>query len=300
MGCDGDLLPASFIDRTRILGARVEVVGDPERAWPKPGESIDVHWLPAFPSEPLSLTWGFAACTRAPVLVDRAFCSAVPFAVVAEQTAKLPPITARFTIPARDVLADTTRILVLGAICTRGQPVPDIERQTVNCQDGEGITLDLSIPLQLEELTNHQPTFGDFFFNNTLWPAMAAPSTAEGCAANASSAQLPVLSAQSDNPLIGISVPASARETFTTTDSAEERREVALVSHFTTLGAMERRFSVVEADTADDPANLGVAWDLKEIQGSVSEQGTLARFYFVLRDQRGGVTWSERYACVTP
>ena len=36
------------------------------------------------------------------------------------------------------------------------------------------------------------------------------------------------------------------------------------------------------------------------VPDQASEEGTIVRFYFVARDDRGGVDWTERALCLVP
>lgn len=49
-GCDEDLPKATEVTDMRLLGAKVEVVGDPTRATPEPGEKVDLRFATVFPS----------------------------------------------------------------------------------------------------------------------------------------------------------------------------------------------------------------------------------------------------------
>src|SRR3982750_4534025 len=64
-GCSNDLPVASVLERTRVLGARVEVASDPGRAEVSPGEAASVSWIVAGPSAPATLDWAFPLCTTA-------------------------------------------------------------------------------------------------------------------------------------------------------------------------------------------------------------------------------------------
>src|SRR6478736_9983287 len=64
-GCSNDLPVASHLERTRVLGARVEVAADPGRADVSPGESASVSWIVEGPSAATTLDWAFALCTTA-------------------------------------------------------------------------------------------------------------------------------------------------------------------------------------------------------------------------------------------
>jgi len=62
-GCGPTFDPASLIATTRVLGARIEVEGAPDRATPLPGETADVTWLVTSPEATPPLGWAFAVCT---------------------------------------------------------------------------------------------------------------------------------------------------------------------------------------------------------------------------------------------
>ncbi|HWP07795.1 MAG TPA: hypothetical protein VNN72_18720, partial [Polyangiaceae bacterium] len=43
--CDDPLSSVEAIDKTRVVGAKIEVAGDPTRAAPLPGEDVVVRFL---------------------------------------------------------------------------------------------------------------------------------------------------------------------------------------------------------------------------------------------------------------
>src|SRR5262245_47398400 len=49
VGCEDELPRASLIQYMRVLGARSEVVGDPSRSNPHPGEAAQLTWDIAYP-----------------------------------------------------------------------------------------------------------------------------------------------------------------------------------------------------------------------------------------------------------
>jgi hypothetical protein len=61
-GCGPSFDPASLIASPRVLGARIEVAGAPERASPRPGETADLTWLVTSPEGTPPLHWAFAVC----------------------------------------------------------------------------------------------------------------------------------------------------------------------------------------------------------------------------------------------
>jgi hypothetical protein len=66
VGCEPDLPRASNIDHMRVLGATIQVKGDPERTTPKPGETANMNWSVVFPDidhDPSDLASLFFSCT---------------------------------------------------------------------------------------------------------------------------------------------------------------------------------------------------------------------------------------------
>ena len=63
-GCTS-LDPATLITRDRVLGAKVTVDVDPQRAWPRPGEQATMTWLTASPGPAPMFSWILAACPAA-------------------------------------------------------------------------------------------------------------------------------------------------------------------------------------------------------------------------------------------
>ena len=70
-----------------------------------------------------------------------------------------------------------------------------------------------------------------------------------------------------------------------------ELREVLLVSHHATAGELERQFGVLDDDETPSP----FSWKPAELT-----ERTTVRFYFGLRDQRGGADFLVRDVCVDP
>ena len=85
-------------------------------------------------------------------------------------------------------------------------------------------------------------------------------------------------------------------------------RESLLVSHAISTGAgeLDRFYSQVDADHPDERAEFG--FDYEPPRGltdsdddlRVPEGGLLVRFYFTLRDERGGVDFTTRDLCLLP
>ena len=77
--CGSSLPVASHIERERVLAAQVSVDSEPQRAWPRPGESATVRWITAAPVGTADLRWTLSACIAA-TSSGEPLCIAAPFA----------------------------------------------------------------------------------------------------------------------------------------------------------------------------------------------------------------------------
>ncbi|MDF2693607.1 MAG: hypothetical protein K0S65_1990, partial [Labilithrix sp.] len=62
VGCDDTDTKGWLVDRTRVLGARVEAKAEPARAEIAPGERMNVTWLVGAPNGTGRLGWAYALC----------------------------------------------------------------------------------------------------------------------------------------------------------------------------------------------------------------------------------------------
>ena len=88
--------------------------------------------------------------------------------------------------------------------------------------------------------------------------------------------------------------------------SMRETREALAVTHAaTTMGGSVGRFdSLLAADETDPNAEVSVGYTPPDSNGKgdhkVPENGRLVRFYFTVRDQRGGIDYAVRELCLVP
>lgn len=310
-GCIEEFDPASRIDNARPLGVRVSVVDEPSRAWPRDGESIEVSWLVAQPKEAAPLTWAFVVCPAAPTSTGPALCSAAPLAVpcAGEPSNDAP----RFTVSLpTNGLEESDRLAMFGLICAGGtlpfgcvDGVPQLPAggggsplslesfDDLNCiGDGSArMLVTSSIPIQRGETTNQNPVVEDVRLAGQVWPE---PTDAmlngpvEGCPAEGEL----VVSRSTPEVELAIRVPASSLEAYRSADGARELRESILVSHYVTAGELANQYSFIDPGATE----ATISW--KPPTGSVVGGGLRVRFFFIIRDGRGGSDWWVRTACV--
>jgi hypothetical protein len=293
-GCGPTFDPASLIATTRVLGARVEVEGAPDRATPIPGETADVTWLVTSPEATPPLGWAFAVCTPATVGGKTSLgCESAPLALF--QGTDSPPRIS-IPVPAVDVLGTATSLVLYGEICSGAASMPIFDPQSgiPGCTGGGGTTASVNIPLQLGDEANHNPTTDRAFtFDGQAWPALASGS--DPCVVG------PQASAGSKDHIIGNTTEGSDRERYTAMVGdppvATPERESLQISQFTTAGKLKSQFSFVEATDDNAETTVDVAWEAPAA-AEVPVAGLAVTFTFVTRDNRGGTDWTTRVACV--
>lgn len=300
-GCGPDFDPPSLIEKTRVLGARVEVAGAPDRAAPAPGETAVVTWLMTTPTAPASspplpplppLGWAFALCV--PAAPGGLVCADQPPLQVYQGTDSPPRISV--AIPGADVIGTGRSLVLYGRICISSMPTFNPQSGYPGCTDSaDGTTASVSIRLQKDGETNQNPTAErGLGLDGQPWTVPVAG--ANPCLVG------PRLTAGPADHLITVAAAGSDRESYTALlgdpPVATPARESLQISHFTTAGELKSPYSFVEAEDANAETVVSVKWKTPEPMKVTGE--TPVTFTFVVRDGRGGIDWTSRAACVVP
>ena len=289
-GCIEDLDPASLVKKTRPIAARVVVEGDPAVATPAPGESAQVEFLVASPGDLPPLAWGFVLCPGIVTSTGDAICGGEPFAFSLQEEPVSSVPTIDFTVPDG---FEADRVVGLGVLCAEAAPFLDPEGGDVGCEAGGTETLirfDVDV-VTGEEIANLNPGLAAVTFGADAWdpPPPGAPET--GC----DGMELPTVRAGADDVVIDFAASTFVRESYERFDG-EEVTEDIVIFHFATDGEFERLLSVVD----DDDPEAEVDWTPPTGEDSVDPAGERIRFWFVFRDDRGGVSWLSRDVCLLP
>jgi hypothetical protein len=143
---------------------------------------------------------------------------------------------------------------------------------------------------------NHNPSFNgdELSFDGKPWAIDEVEESAElDCAFETSSIlQIP---AKSPEHKIELQVPSAWSEPLKQLTVHSSSREALQISHLVTLGELERAYSLVDGSSSTTTVTVG--WKVPEPK---VKNATRVRFYFVLRDGRGGVDWARRSICLIP
>jgi hypothetical protein len=284
LGCADDLPKATEIVHMRMLGAKLEVVGDETRATPKPGEQVKVTFDTVFPTQrgstrdsqtllisctaPTRYTGGIAICQE---FLDAAKgadsmdvqsalamggstklrCSNLPGprvesgGVALQCLAGAPALTL-------DVRKDfsAARMLFLGVICENGTPLVDVNDPALfSCEHNSGETVRVNglIPIQHTKAdVNHNPSLGDLeIVMDPYTKPWLAPAGKLPADNMCRSDEQPD---QSDPLTLPYADPGDHKLLLSYDGSAREKVDGELeeleLTIYTTAGGMERRFTL--------------------------------------------------------
>ena len=322
VACTESFTPASGVENLRVVGAFVELEGEPGRANPDPGDTIvvsniviDRGFPPTTEPSPLSpppLQWSLVPCVPERTILAIPICRTVLPCEGCQQAPPEDPLAlpvVRFTVPSKAELeaAEATRVLLQGAICADGAPaaIDTIVRFVTGevdelepCEDpqNEGRFFSVEIPIELDpDNPNLNPTIADVTLDGRAWPppfdqGVPRDSPLTGCAALVDDPSgLP--RAGDPNSTIRLTATDDSFQEFTVDDTTEV--EEMQVSWLADGGGFEFSFSFIT-----DPARVApIEWAPPSF---ANPSGTLVRFNFVMRDGRGGLDWVDRGLCVLP
>ncbi|MFZ5890866.1 MAG: hypothetical protein ACOY0T_07440 [Myxococcota bacterium] len=268
VGCEDPLKPGQRLDEPRVLGVRVSNSMD-GGALLIPGQAAELEVLVAAPEGPVAARLAYRICRAADSQRDVPYCAENAFA---QGELEVSATRIAFDVPAG--LAPGARVAVLGVVCIGGEPLLAEEPLDFRCSNAVP-PLRLSFDAQVAD---------DSGFN-----------------ANPDLSELQVEIAGQLIPLSEASVAASCEDTTPVLPPsaklelrlevgarAREAGEELQLSHFSTLGELERQYSFISAGA---PTALNIEWDSRGVSGAVKQ-------YVVVRDGRGGVSWASFGFCV--
>jgi hypothetical protein len=293
--CSDPIKDAQLIEELRVLAARLEVTAEPGLAWPRPGDDAVVRWLVVAPGPAPAFAWQLVACLAEPGPQGLPQCVADPFATVRGAAPAAAPEVA-FHLPPEQQVAPPERLAVLGVFCSAGEPELEAELLGSRCSRGATILADFETQVAASGEPNRNPTLSDasIELDGGPWSPPTEPAGAiERCAERQPTPALPAASAGSRSYALRVVLDSADRDAVVTDDSLTPEHEELQVSEFATAGLLDRQFSFIEP-TAESFA-VETTWEPPK---AAPDGGRLVRFYFVVRDLRGGVDWSERHLCL--
>lgn len=290
IGCDS-FDPGSLIRDTRVLGARVELLEDPQLAEPRPGDSVAVRWLTITPSERPVLRWAFLACLAGGQQAEP--CVGEPLGLF-EGEGQLPELT--LAIPAAEQLGDADSLLLIGVICAQGTPELEAHGE-VHCA-GPSVKEDavmLTVHVARTGQQNRNPSLDGarVELDGKPLPTVSDERLPNNCADDGS---LPQIEADGKQHTLTIQLASDPREQYQDDEGRANVREQLQLSHFSTAGELERQYTFIEPSASAARPSASQKWTAPK-QKDVPAGGKLVRIVTVLRDLRGGFAASEHQLC---
>lgn len=313
VACGPAFTPFREIEKSRIVGATIEVSGDPTRFTPAPGETATFRLIAADPGPRVGRTFGMVVCVPSPSNLDIVYCDANTSIVTVLVNTTLPgpsdpkpDPSITFTVPDVATLGEADELFLMGAVCNGGTvrdlvtDPPTAGMAWEPCLDDptattppEGQLITTRIPLlRVPEDVNHTPPIVTLQLDGmdfTAVPPDDAPET--GCLGQG----YPEFYAGGYSiPLTATSAP-DARETFFPEGMTTSYQEDLFLYLFRSLGDTDPAYGTIDADNAT--AELSY---VTPPSTDVDPTGTLVRMWIQLKDERGASTYLHRGICVRP
>jgi hypothetical protein len=229
--------------------------------------------------------------------------ASTPIKLACSQGKPTIPFSIEDKIETDETGAELSKKLILGVTCDRGTAYLDLTDPSLfGCELQKGGRKELwalTIPLQTSRESNHHPVLTGVSFNGKPW----APSDEEiitnlkddnrdgnsyACADIEPSESLPKVG--SDRSEVSIGFESESFESYT--KDGKDESEQLWIAHLTTKGKFSRAKSVLSKENR----RVDVDWSPPT---EVPEGGSVVRFFFTIRDHRGGFDSTERAVCVT-
>lgn len=290
-GCDDNINKGWLIDKTRVLGAQVSAESEPTRASLSAGERATVTWLVASPGAPPKLAWAYALCAPPEGNYASPRCEGPALGSGSgEGDAELVPMD--LVVPPAEAITNVPVLMMLTAFCPNGGTTTlDPQAFTATCSAGGGAILASTLIDVTALETNHNPVIADDAVSITGGAKLLPASS--GVAGSPCTPSNELIGVPADTkPDVIYQFRAQDREDF---PASPDKVEALQLSAFTTSGEFDRQYAALDP-TEGLPKDATIEWDI----GGAPAEGRLVRFYFVLRDNRGGMGFAMREACVRP
>lgn len=294
--CQDPLTDPSLIAGPRVVAARVGTQVDSGIAEPSAGEAARIEWL-VLSDQPGAFNAHVAWCNAAPSVLGAPRCGGSTFAEQSVLGTWGEPIALDFSVPSE--LAPGSAWLAWLGVCAFGEASFDASTSSYRCSDGEALSAFYRgfVP---EGTPNRNPSLADdtLLLDGLTWPASEAPTAlAQPPAAACVGQPLPAMRAD-QAASIGFELGGDDREAIEEAPGTygAHPRESLVYTHLTDLPGLDRAFSAIDYDA--ERLGFDVPFELAE--EPPGPDGATLRFILLARDERGGVDWVRRQACILP
>lgn len=290
--CEDPLIDPATLVGPRILGARVRVDSDPGVAEPRAGQQATIDWLVVSNrTEPMSATllW----CAALPTLLGAPRCAGAALGERRVTGEWGEPFSFELQLPLE--LRPGDAWLAWFGQCDAGDARFDAAESAFRCPDGADPLSAFYRGFVPGAVPNRNPSLGDdlILLGGEPWlPLERAPEPGASCL----SASLPPLLGGAV-ALIELQLTGDDREALDDASGgyAARDRESLVYTHVSSRPGLDRALSSIDFDEDDERFTLPATFEAGE---GVGPEGEAVAFYLIVRDERGGVDWLRRDACL--
>jgi hypothetical protein len=293
IACDDPLTDPAVIAGPRIVGARVGAEADPGLAEPGAGEAATLDWL-VLSDQPGAFTARVAWCIGATTAIGAPRCGWESFAEQSATGRFGEPLSFGFDLPAELEPGDVWLAWI--GICDDGAEARfDPALSAFECAAGEPLSgfyrgfVPTGTP-------NRNPSLADdsLALDGAAWvpPDTRPPEPGEACLGRG----LPELLDEQPSSVL-FELGGDDREALENVPGsyAARARESLVYTHLATQPGLDRAFSAIDYDATE------LAFEVRfESEPASNPEGSTLRFVLLVRDERGGVDWLLRQACLLP
>ena len=294
--CQDPLVDPAVISGPRVIGARVHSEQDPSLAEPSPGEPASIDWL-VVSDRPGPFVAAAAWCRAEPSSLGEPRCAEAPSAEASAMGEYGRELSFQFRVP--DGLQPGGAWLAWLGVCERGTPAFDPASSAFACPDGAALGA-FYRGFAPEQAQNHNPSLADdtIALDGAPWTAsepLDAPARIPGEPCRGST--LPSLLV-GGSARISFELSGDDREALPVLpdEYAAHARESLVYTHVASHAGLERAFSAIDHDA--EAQSFEVAFDTTLAQPGPA--GETLVLHLLVRDERGGVDWTRREACLLP
>jgi hypothetical protein len=293
--CDDPLTDPALVVGPRIVGARVSDAAEPAVAAPRAGASASIDWLVLSDREG-EFSADIAWCVAAPSVLGAPRCAGSVFLEQRAAGAFGEALSLDFVVPSE--LAPGEAWLSWLGLCDVGEAVFDPGESVFHCSDGQP-TSGFYRGFIPEGAPNHNPSLADdtLLLEGATWPAPTGTDAALAPGAPCRTSGLLALPARQTSSIV-FELGGDDREALESTPGTygAHERESLVYTHLSSRSGLERAFSAIDFDAAE--LSFEVPFE-PEGEAPAADGETLS-VYLLVRDERGGVDWARRDACLLP
>lgn len=295
IACEDPLVDPATVIGPRIVAARTRATTNPASAEPRAGETASIDWL-VLSDRAGSFAASFAWCVAEPSSLGVPSCARAPFAEQSAEGVFGEPLSLEFTLPT-SLEAGDAWLVWLGS-CAEGGAVFDAGSSAFSCLNGATPQTGFYRGRVPHELPNENPLLADDELSLDGLPWLAPDGLLDPGAPCSTLGAQPNVRA-GDTFDISFALDGDDREELPLDpdEYAPHARESLVYTHLASVSGLERAFSAIDFDATALGFTVPFAIDADE---DVAPEGEIINFHLLVRDERGGVDWTRRDACLLP